>query len=68
VHEHRPCHGSPLALLAGPERIEAGWWDEALVARDYYIAENQQGQLLWVYRERKAQDETDAWYLHGLFG
>jgi protein ImuB len=67
VRDHRPFHGSPLALLAGPERIEAGWWDDALVARDYYIAENQLGQLLWIYRERKAQDQAEAWYLHGLF-
>jgi protein ImuB len=67
VRGHRPCHGTALSLLAGPERIEAGWWDDALVARDYYIAENQQGQLLWIYRERKAEDEAHAWYLHGLF-
>ena len=26
---HRPCHHGPLRLLAGPQRIEAGWWNEA---------------------------------------
>ena len=25
---HRPCHQGPLRLLAGPQRIEAGWWNE----------------------------------------
>lgn len=67
VREHRPFHGSSLILLAGPERIEAGWWDDARVARDYYIAENTLGQLLWIFRERKALEQADAWYLHGLF-
>jgi len=28
----------PQELLAGPERIESGWWDGADVARDYYLA------------------------------
>jgi protein ImuB len=67
IREHRPCHDGPLALLAGPERIEAGWWDDAPITRDYYIAENPLGQLLWIYRERKAPSETSAWFLHGLF-
>lgn len=67
LRDHRPCHGSPLALLAGPERIEAGWWDDAPVARDYYIAENQTGQLLWIFRERRPSEAADAWFLHGLF-
>ena len=30
--------GRPLQLLAGPERIESGWWDDELAARDYFIA------------------------------
>ena len=26
----RPClHGQPLRLLAGPQRVEAGWWEAA---------------------------------------
>ena len=28
-----------LELLAGPERIESGWWDGADVQRDYYVAQ-----------------------------
>jgi protein ImuB len=47
-------------LLAGPERIESGWWDGDEARRDYFIA-GRDGALLWVYRE------TDAWYLHGIF-
>ena len=53
-----------LALLAGPERIETGWWDGEAVQRDYYVAANPAGERLWVYRER---GEAGAWFLHGVF-
>jgi len=59
-----PCHHGPLKLLAGPERIESGWWDGAGVARDYFIARAADAALLWVYRERSP---AGAWYLHGIF-
>jgi protein ImuB len=53
-----------LKLVSGPERIEAGWWDEQDVARDYYTAENGRGQRLWVFRDHL----TRSWFVHGLFG
>ena len=59
-----PCHHGPLKLLAGPERIESGWWDGADAARDYFIARAADEALLWVYRERSP---AGAWYLHGIF-
>ncbi len=59
-----PCHHGPLKLVAGPERIESGWWDGADVARDYFIARAADAALLWVYRERSP---AGAWYLHGIF-
>jgi protein ImuB len=59
-----PCRNGPLKLLAGPERIESGWWDGADVARDYFIARSADAALLWVYRERSP---AGAWYLHGIF-
>jgi len=59
-----PCHDGPLTLLAGPERIESGWWDGADVARDYFVARNPAQSLLWIYRERRG---SGAWYLHGFF-
>ncbi|ARO86891.1 DNA polymerase IV-like protein ImuB [Nitrosospira lacus] len=70
VQRHQPVYGSPLKLIAGPERIEAGWWDDAPVARDYFIAENALGQLLWIYREHSpaAGNKGNGWYLQGLFG
>ncbi len=62
--ESTPCHHGPLRLLAGPERIESGWWDGADMARDYFIARTTNEALLWVYRERSS---ARAWYLHGIF-
>ena len=59
-----PDYRGPLTLLAGPERIEAGWWDGHVLGRDYYVACNRRGELLWVYREHRG---GDAWYLHGIF-
>jgi protein ImuB len=61
--------GRPLWLVAGPERIEAGWWDDDLAARDYFIAQGDDGALLWVYRYRHAPQEGESgWYLQGRFG
>jgi protein ImuB len=70
VQHKQPMYGSPLKLIAGPERIEAGWWDDASIVRDYFIAENDQGQLLWIYREHNPaeKDKGKGWYLQGLFG
>src|SRR5208283_2447017 len=67
----RPCYllpepqqiAAPGELLAGPERIESGWWDGADAARDYYVARTPQGARLWVFRDLRA----GAWYLHGLW-
>ncbi len=61
--------GRPLWLVAGPERIESGWWDGEYAARDYFIAQADDGALLWVYRFRHAPKELESgWYLHGRFG
>jgi protein ImuB len=69
TRQHKPFYQSPLELLVGPERIEAGWWDDALVARDYFVAQNKRHMLLWIFRLRTI-DETagSGWFLHGFFG
>ena len=56
---------TPLELLSGPERIETGWWDGREVLRDYFVARDERGVRLWIYRDRC---EPHGWYLHGLFG
>lgn len=58
-----PNYQGPLTLLAGPERIESGWWDDDDIARDYFVARTNAESLVWVYRERRG----GGWFLHGLF-
>jgi protein ImuB len=66
----QPLYQGPLQLLAGPHRIEAGWWDEPAEAnavaepnadpnvhtqaRDHYLASSPRAGLLWVFRNRHA--------------
>jgi protein ImuB len=58
--EPRPLAEASFELVAGPERIESGWWDGDEAQRDYFIARANES-LLWVYRE------SGAWFLHGYF-
>jgi len=53
-----------FALIAGPERIESGWWDGLEVRRDYYVAANARGETYWIFREHRGDQ---GWYLHGVF-
>lgn len=50
--------------VAGPERIESGWWDGKDVRRDYYRLRLACGRQAWAY---KALGE-DTWWLQGWFG
>lgn len=70
----RPMYQGVLQLLAGPHRVEGGWWDRTgtpdgqatrHVQRDYWVALSEHGGVLWIYRERLA--EESAWYLQGVF-
>jgi protein ImuB len=65
VRGDRPIYYGPLQLLRGPERIESGWWDHLRIARDYFVAQDQQAVRYWIYRERDT--EQARWFLHGLF-
>src|SRR5690606_29928020 len=51
-------------ILAGPERIESGWWDGMDVRRDYYLIETRQGQRAWAWR---AVDGQGPLWLQGWF-
>jgi protein ImuB len=54
-------------LRDGPERIESGWWDGADVRRDYFIAENPRGEIVWIYRDHRFGIDDGEWFVHGLF-
>ncbi len=51
-------------VLAGPERIETGWWDGDDIRRDYYLIESRKGQRGWAYR---VVGERGPLLLHGWF-
>jgi len=65
----------PLELLAGPERIESGWWNGREAMRDYFVARARNRSLLWIYRERRPAEHANnasnanngGWYVHGIF-
>jgi protein ImuB len=61
----RPCTIENYEILAGPERIESGWWDGHDCRRDYFIVRDTHGSTLWAFREYKP---GRGWYLHGIFG
>jgi protein ImuB len=65
VRAGRPRHDGELKLLAGPERIESGWWDGGDIQRDYYVAKDAAGALLWICRECHG---ARRWLLQGIFG
>jgi hypothetical protein len=82
LRQGSPLCPDPLTLLAGPQRLETGWWVEpsatgaqdgaAPALRDYYVARSAVSGLLWIYRERLDQPQAGAhqsprWYLHGVF-
>jgi protein ImuB len=64
-------YGGVLQRVAGPERIESGWWDDGEgsgeepapgdVQRDYYVAVSQRGEWLWIFRD------SQGWWLQGVF-
>lgn len=50
-------------LFYGPERIQnPGWNEQRNCERDYFIARNQQGRWLWLFKT-----PNKHWYVHGYF-
>lgn len=64
MRDDRPFYGSPLKLIKGPERIESGWFDDKMAARDYFIGQTKDATCYWLYLERAQEAQ---WFLHGLF-
>jgi protein ImuB len=59
-----PLRGGNPIILAGPERLETGWWDGGEVCRDYYVIETSLGQEAWAFC---APNEQTGWMIHGWF-
>jgi len=64
LRESQPLPLHATRIVAGPERIESGWWDGGDVRRDYYLVETSSGQRAWAYRSVGEQGEL---LLHGWF-
>jgi protein ImuB len=65
LQEPKPLQLSVMPqIVAGPERIEGGWWDTGDLQRDYYVVHLSNGSSLWVYRDL---GERGGWYLHGFW-
>ena len=59
-----PLRGPAPRILAGPERLETGWWDGGDIRRDYYVVETAAGQRAWAFCP---PGERSGWMLHGWF-
>ena len=57
----------PWILRDGPERIESGWWDGRDLRRDYFVAENPLGGVVWIYRDHRYGTDDGEWFMHGVF-
>jgi protein ImuB len=64
LREPEPLAPSAVRVLAGPERIESGWWDGGDMRRDYFLVETRSGQRGWAYRN---VNDDSGLLLHGWF-
>ncbi len=64
LHEPALLAEPALQVLAGPERIESGWWDGSDMRRDYYRVQVRNGQCAWAYR---TVGDTGPLWLQGWF-
>lgn len=70
IVREQPVYHGPLRLLAGPQRIETGWWvdersEAPSVQRDYHVALSPNAGLVWIFLLR---GKNPAWFLHGIYG
>ncbi|HKZ10628.1 MAG TPA: DNA polymerase Y family protein [Rhodanobacteraceae bacterium] len=59
-----PLRERVARILAGPERLESGWWDGADMRRDYYVIETTSHQRAWAFRPA---GEDGPFMLQGWF-
>ena len=63
LSEPAPLSAKPVLWLGGPERLQTGWWDAAMVQRDYYRARFEDGRVAWLFRAPGGE-----WFIQGWFG
>lgn len=65
--EAQPLRERAPQVLAGPERIESGWWDGGDIRRDYYLLQTRSGQRVWAYRSVSISEEAGPFMVQGWF-
>lgn len=60
-HRWRLGTRGAVTHLHGPYRVNGGWWVR-VVERDYYFAELENGDVVWIYYDKP----RDRWFLHGV--
>lgn len=58
-----PRANTNVCNAQGPERIQTGWWAGAMLQRDYYRVQLQNGIWLWCFHDLKSRE----WFIHGVF-
>jgi protein ImuB len=67
-----------VTRVEGPERIAMEWWrsQQAMLTRDYFRVEDEDGLRFWLYRDglydrelmhREGEIVQPNWFVHGLF-
>ncbi|MBI3448619.1 MAG: DNA polymerase Y family protein [Acidobacteria bacterium] len=56
----RGAEAGPVIRLSGPYLLSGAWW-RSEIRRDYYFAELKDGQVLWIFYDRRRR----RWFLHG---
>lgn len=56
-----------IQRMDGPERIECEWWIKKERPRDYYRAEDEEGERYWLFRYVLHDMSKSEWFLHGFF-
>jgi protein ImuB len=50
----------PVIRVTGPYLVSGGWWHRE-VTREYHFAETKDGQILWIYYDRRRR----RWFVQG---
>lgn len=64
LEEPEPLNDLLPEIIAGPERLETGWWDGADQRRDYYVVRTRDGRVAWAWQ---AVDGNGPFMLQGWF-
>ncbi|WP_196138144.1 DNA polymerase Y family protein [Aliikangiella sp. G2MR2-5] len=52
-----------MKIISAQEKVTQYWWKKE-IARDYYLAEHEDGTIYWVFFDQLKQ----CWFLHGIYG